>query len=149
MTTNGGADKVHTEAAARLQHLDQRYTPGRRAIITLLVDAGRPVSIGDIAEALPDLPHSSAYRHLSDLQDAGLVRRVAASDEFARFELAEDLTEHHHHLHCVGCGDVIDFTPTAAFERQVARNVDRLAETEGFEPHSHRLDVLGLCSNCH
>ena len=148
MTTNGGADKVHTEAAARLKHLDQRYTPGRRAMITLLVDAGRPVSIGDIAEALPDLPQSSAYRHLSDLQDAGLVRRVAANDEFARFELAEDLTEHHHHLHCVGCGDVIDFTPTEAFERHVARNVDRLAETEGFEPHSHRLDVLGLCSNC-
>jgi Fur family ferric uptake transcriptional regulator len=149
MTTNGGADKVHTEAAARLQHLDQRYTPGRRAIITLLVEAARPVSIGDITEALPDLPHSSAYRHLSDLQDAGLVRRVAANDEFARFELAEDLTEHHHHLHCVGCGDVIDFIPSAAFERHVARNVDRLAETEGFEPHSHRLDVLGLCSNCH
>jgi Fur family transcriptional regulator, ferric uptake regulator len=148
MTTNGGADKVHTEAAARLKHLDQRYTPGRRAMITVLVDAGRPVSIGDIAEALPDLPQSSAYRHLSDLQDAGLVRRVAANDEFARFELAEDLTEHHHHLHCVGCGDVIDFTPTEAFERHVARNVDRLAETEGFEPHSHRLDVLGLCSNC-
>jgi Fe2+ or Zn2+ uptake regulation protein len=148
MTTNGGADKVHTEAAARLRHLDQRYTPGRRAIITLLVGAGRPVSISDIAEALPDLPLSSAYRHLSDLQVAGLVRRVAANDEFARFELAEDLTEHHHHLHCVACGDVIDFTPSAAFERHVARSVDKLAETEGFEPHSHRLDVLGLCSNC-
>ena len=83
MATNGGADKVHTEAAARLRHLDQRYTPGRRAIITLLVDAGRPVSIGDIAEALPDLPHSSAYRHLSDLQDAGLVLCAAATNEFA------------------------------------------------------------------
>ena len=59
------------------------------------------MSIGDVAEGLPDLPHSSAYRHLADLQIAGLVRRVAANDEFARFELAEDLTEHHHHLHCV------------------------------------------------
>ena len=78
----------------------------------------------------------------------GLVRRVAANDEFARFELAEDLTEHHHHLLCVDCGKVIDVTPTAAFERSVTKAVDQLAETEGFQPHSHRLDVLGLCASC-
>src|ERR1700688_2097228 len=143
MATNGKTNEVHAEVEARLRHLDQRYTPGRRAIIDLLVSAGRPVSIGDVADSLPDLPHSSAYRHLSDLQIAGLVRRVAANDEFARFELAEELTEHHHHLHCVACGEVIDFTPSAAFERNVTRTVDKLAETEGFEPHSHRLDVLG------
>ena len=114
----------------------------------LLRDAGHPVSIGDIADRLPDLPRSSAYRHLTDLQTAGLVRRVAASDEFARFELAEDLTEHHHHLLCVRCGKVTDVTPSADFERQVSLTVDELAAAEGFEPHSHRLDVLGLCADC-
>jgi len=149
MAANGRGDEVHVEVEARLRHLDQRYTRGRRAIIDLLVSAGRPVSISDVAEGLPDLPLSSAYRHLADLQIAGLVRRVAANDEFARFELAEDLTEHHHHLHCVSCGTVIDFTPSAAFERNVTQTVDRLAETEGFQPHSHRLDVLGLCAHCH
>ncbi len=147
--TNAKAEEVHVEVEARLRHLDQRYTPGRRAIVDLLIAAGRPVSISDVADGLPDLPHSSAYRHLSDLQIAGVVRRVAANDEFARFELAEDLTEHHHHLHCVACGEVVDFTPSAAFERTVTQTVDKLAETEGFEPHSHRLDVLGLCANCH
>ena len=106
------------------------------------------MSIGDVAEGLPQLPLSSAYRHLADLQIAGLVRRVAANDEFARFELAEDLTEHHHHLHCVSCGTVIDFTPSAAFERNMTQTVDKLAESQGFAPHSHRLDVLGLCADC-
>jgi len=149
MAANGKTDEVHVEVEARLRRLDQRYTHGRRAIIDLLVAAGRPVSIGDVAEGLPDLPLSSAYRHLADLQIAGLVRRVAANDEFARFELAEDLTEHHHHLQCVACGTVIDFTPSAAFERNVTKTVDKLAETEGFQPHSHRLDVLGLCADCH
>ena len=97
-------------AERRLRRIDQRYTTGRRAIIDLLVSAGHPVSIGDIAERLPDLPRSSAYRHLIDLHAAGLVRRVTANDEFTRFELAEDLTEHHHHLLCVNCGKVIDVT---------------------------------------
>jgi Fe2+ or Zn2+ uptake regulation protein len=73
---------------------------------------------------------------------------VAAGDEFARFELAEDLTEHHHHLLCMSCGKVTDVTPSADFERSVSSTVEQLAKAEGFEPHSHRLDVLGVCAQC-
>lgn len=101
MSAQQMADDMHGVVERRLRLIDQRYTAGRRAIVDLLVSTGHPVSIGDIAERLPGLPRSSAYRHLTDLHAAGLVRRVAASDEFTRFELAEDLTEHHHHLLCV------------------------------------------------
>jgi Fe2+ or Zn2+ uptake regulation protein len=142
------ADDMHGVVERRLRLIDQRYTSGRRAIVDLLVSAGHPVSIGDIAERLPGLPRSSAYRHLTDLHAAGLVRRVTASDEFTRFELAEDLTEHHHHLLCVNCGKVIDVTLPATFEQQAAEAIGQLADAEGFEAHSHRLDVLGLCAAC-
>ena len=94
------------------------------------------------------MPRSSAYRHLTDLHAAGLVRRVTANDEFTRFELAEDLTEHHHHLLCVNCGKVIDVTLPAGFEHDTAAAISQLADTEGFQAHSHRLDVLGLCAGC-
>ena len=112
MTATAPDGDLHDVVEDRLRRADQRYTSGRRAIIGLLVDAGHPVSIGDIADRLPDLPRSSAYRHLLDLQVAGVVRRVAANDEFARYELAEELTEHHHHLLCTHCGKVIDVTPS-------------------------------------
>jgi Fe2+ or Zn2+ uptake regulation protein len=141
-------DDLHVLVEGRLRGIDQRYTAGRRAIVELLYRVGHPVSIGDIADGLPDLPRSSAYRHLVDLQAAGVVRRVAANDDFARFEFAEDLTEHHHHLLCVSCGKVIDITPSAVFERTIARQLDALAEEEGFQPHSHRVDVLGVCASC-
>ncbi len=141
-------DDLHRVAEHRLRRTDQRYTSGRRAIVDLLVTAGHPVSIGDIAESLPDLPRSSAYRHLVDLHAAGLVRRVTANDEFTRYELAEDLTEHHHHLLCVNCGRVTDVTLPADFEQQVGIAIGRLAHAAGFQPHSHRLDVLGLCAAC-
>ena len=142
------ADDLHAVVETRLRRVDQRYTAGRRAVVELLVGLGHPVSIGDIADALPHLPRSSAYRHLVDLQSAGVVRRVAANDDFARFELTEDLTEHHHHLLCVNCGKVTDVTPSDSFERTVTRHLDSLADTEGFRPHSHRVDVLGLCAAC-
>ena len=139
---------LHGVVEHRLRGVDQRYTAGRRAIIGLLVSAGHPVSIGDIAERLPDLPRSSAYRHLTDLETAGIVRRVTANDEFTRFELAEDLTEHHHHLLCITCGKVIDVTLPAGFEQAVAETIGQLADAEGFQPQSHRLDVLGVCAAC-
>jgi Fur family transcriptional regulator, ferric uptake regulator len=148
MPAQGMASDLHSVVERRLRRIDQRYTAGRRAIISLLVSAGHPVSIGDIAGGLPDLPRSSAYRHLVDLEAAGLVRRVTANDEFTRFELAEDLTEHHHHLLCVNCGKVIDVTLPATFEQQAAEAIGQLADAEGFQAHSHRLDVLGLCTAC-
>jgi Fe2+ or Zn2+ uptake regulation protein len=148
MSAQEMTDDMHGVVERRLRLIDQRYTSGRRAIVDLLVSAGHPVSIGDIAERLPGLPRSSAYRHLTDLHAAGLVRRVTASDEFTRFELAEDLTEHHHHLLCVNCGKVIDVTLPATFEQQAAEAIGQLADAEGFEAHSHRLDVLGLCAAC-
>jgi len=148
MSADELTDDLHDVAERRLRRIDQRYTSGRRAIVELLLSAGHPVSIGDIAERLPDLPRSSAYRHLTDLQAAGLIRRVAASDEFTRFELAEDLTEHHHHLLCVSCGKVTDVTPPTGFEHQVAGAISDIAAAAGFQPHSHRLDVLGLCAAC-
>jgi Fe2+ or Zn2+ uptake regulation protein len=132
----------------RLRQIGQRYTAGRRAVVGLLAGAGHPVNIGDIADGLPDLPRSSAYRHLVDLESAGVVQRVAAGDEFARYELAEDLTEHHHHLLCVACGRVIDITPSPALERRVAEELDRLAADAGFVAESHRIDVLGRCVDC-
>jgi len=142
------ADDMHSVAESRLRRIDQRYTSGRRAIVELLVSAGHPVSIEDIAERLPNVPRSSAYRHLTDLQAAGLIRRVTANDEYTRFELAEDLTEHHHHLLCINCGKVTDVTLPAGLEQQVTGAITNLSKAEGFQAHSHRLDVLGLCAAC-
>jgi Fe2+ or Zn2+ uptake regulation protein len=148
MQTHGVVDNLHELVEVHLRRSDLRYTDGRRAMVELLASFGDPMSISDIAAKLPGVPRSSAYRHLVDLQTAGVVRRIAAKDEFARFELAEDLTEHHHHLLCTSCGRVIDVTPTPAFERTVARMVQELADQQQFVPVSHALDIVGYCAHC-
>lgn len=132
----------------RLRRSGLRYTGGRRAIVDLLIEAEQPVSISDIAAALPALPRSSAYRHLVDLQRASVVQRVDARDEFVRFELAEDLTGHHHHLVCITCGSVVDIPSDAAFERRVAAHLDGVAAAQGFVTHGHRVDAFGACAAC-
>ena len=148
MVPDGMTDDVHGVVERRLRRADQRYTAGRRAIVDLLASVGHPVSIGDIADRLPGLPRSSAYRHLTDLETLGLVRRVAASDEFARFELAEDLTEHHHHLVCLNCGKVTDVTLSRGLEHDITEAISQLAGAERFQPRNHRLDIMGTCADC-
>jgi Fur family ferric uptake transcriptional regulator len=141
-------EDLHEFVEVLLRRIDQRYTTGRRVVVGLLASSERPLSISDIEERAPEVPRSSAYRHLSDLQRAGVVRRIAASDEFARFEMAEDFLHHHHHLLCATCGQVIDVTPTPAFERTVTRMVEELSAEQGFVATSHALDVIGHCANC-
>ncbi len=83
------------------------------------------------------------------LEQAGLVRRIVSSDELARYELAEDLTEHHHHLICSSCGRVQDVTLPDGFERSIDTTLTRIADDAGFSVDHHRLDLVGTCDDCH
>ncbi len=139
---------VHAVVEERLRAVGQRYTAQRRALIDALRRAGNPVPIPDLANARRGLPQSSVYRNLALLEQAGAVHRVLTGEEFARYELTEDLTEHHHHLVCRSCGAVEDVTVTSSFERQVARAVTEIADRTGFSAASHRLDLFGTCRSC-
>lgn len=141
--------EIHEFVEVLLRRNDQRYTAGRRGLVEALATFGAPMSIAAIEEAVPSLPRSSAYRHLAVLETAGVVRRIATSDEFARFELTDDFLHHHHHLLCSSCGSVIDVTPSPAFEDTVAAMVLELTERFGFVATSHALDVIGHCATCH
>ncbi len=139
---------LHELASVRLRTLDQRYTRGRRAIVEVLARSDAPLSIPQLLERDRSLAQSSAYRNLAELERAGVVHRIVTSDEFSRYELAEDLTEHHHHLICTHCGDVRDFTVPSALEDELDRTLDRIAGEHGFAADHHRLDLVGTCSGC-
>jgi Fe2+ or Zn2+ uptake regulation protein len=139
---------LHEAVEARLRAVSQRYTSQRRGLVEALARAGKPVAIPELVDARSGMPQSSAYRNLAVLEQAGAVRRVVTEEEFGRYELAEDLTEHHHHLVCRSCGLVEDVTVAPSFERQVARTVTDVADRTGFSAVSHRLDLIGTCRNC-
>lgn len=142
------ADDLHHAIAARLQADGQRYTSGRRRLVSALVAAGRPLTAAEVL-ADAELAQSSAYRNLAVLEQCGVVLRLAGTDEFARYELAEDLTEHHHHhLICTDCGSVADVEAPPALERAVDALVAQAARRHGFETTAHRFDLVGRCARC-
>jgi len=139
---------LHDEVGLRLARLDQRYTSARRGLIESMSRAGRPLTVPELLAVTPELPQSSAYRNVTALIEAGVVRRVPGTDDHGRFELAEDLSGHHHHLVCVSCGKVEDVEPTPRLERALAEAAAAAAEAQAFEIDEHRFDLIGRCPDC-
>ena len=133
---------------ARLRDAGQRYTPQRRDLLHLLAQAASPVSIPQILADSDELKQSSVYRNLAALEHAGVVRRVATDEEYGRYELAEELIGHHHHLVCSNCGTMRDVEVPTDLEETLDATLDRIARRAGYARVEHRLDLVGLCGEC-
>lgn len=140
--------ELHVAAESRVRSTGQRYTDQRRRLVDILSRAGSPQSIPDILRGRRRLAQSSVYRNLAVLEQAGVVGRVHAEDDFVRYELTESLTGHHHHLICSNCGKVEDISLPSSFERTLDRAIDEVAAAARFGAVSHRLDLFGLCRDC-
>jgi Fur family transcriptional regulator, ferric uptake regulator len=140
--------ELHRAAHERLHNLGQRYTTGRRSLVVTLAASPHPVTLPDLLERDSALPQSSAYRNLSVLEQAGVVRRLVHSTGHAHYELAEDLTTHHHHMICENCGIIRDITLAAKLERSLDKAFADVTETLGFSPRHHAVDIYGLCADC-
>ena len=148
MTATIDLAQVHDSAASRLRGAEQMYTTGRRELVELLASTGRPATIPDLLAERPKLTQSSVYRNLAMLEEVGIVQKVVSSDDRARYELAEDLMGHHHHLICVECGRVDDFVVSARAEKSIENLLGDAIGDSGFQPSGHRLDVIGTCADC-
>jgi Fe2+ or Zn2+ uptake regulation protein len=143
-----GTDEVHAKIASLLGAHQQRYTTQRRSIVEALVALERPATIGELVEASPRLPLSTAYRNLTVLSEAKVVRRVSGADEFGRFELSEELSGHHHHVVCESCGLVMDAAASPRLEAALTETARAIAEANGFDVTDHRLELVGRCTSC-
>lgn len=142
-------EREATEAVRRrLAEHGSRFTGGRAAIVRNLMISNGPQSAAELHQRLRRaVPLSSLYRSLAVMNEAGILA-MHHSNGMARYELAEWLTGHHHHLVCLQCGAVDDFELSSERERDLNQLVSRIGNQHGFEVENHALEVQGLCSNC-
>lgn len=143
-----------------MQHLEQaveqrlssegiRLTRGRRATLQAMSDAGGPRTATEIQADLSDaIPLSSLYRSLSVFAAAGVLTAQHDSEGIMRFELAEWLTGHHHHLVCISCGTAVDVVPDTEQEQAIERLIEQMAAASGFAVTGHRFEIEGRCASC-
>ena len=134
--------------ASQLQAVGQRYTNNRRRLISILLRSSKPLSINQILDMDPELAQSSAYRNLTVLEEAGSIARIVTSADHARYELAEEILEHHHHIICSPCGEILDFRLSDNIEETLEASLQEIADQFGFTLDTHRLDLIGTCTLC-
>lgn len=141
-------DNIHDIVDEQLRRTRQRYTRGRRQLVEMLEHAERPVTIPELLDLGAAQSQSSLYRNLAILEQCGAVHRMVSTDDVSRYELAEELSEHHHHLVCSICGRLEDVVLPAQIERALSRAADEAREQRDFEVDSHRLELVGTCPKC-
>jgi Fur family transcriptional regulator, ferric uptake regulator len=90
----------------------------------------------------PTIGLTTVYRTLKLLTEAGLAREVRFGDNKTYYEHHYN-HEHHDHMICTACGQVIEFFSPAIEDLQ-----DQMASNFGFKPTHHSLRLWGLCENC-
>lgn len=151
-STDKRSSDVQYEVVLRFTQHGQRYTTQRRAIVIVLANSDRPLTIPQMLKRTigtkGSLAQSSLYRNLAVLENVGVVQRVFSTDDVARYELNDHILGHHHHMVCSKCGDIRDVRIPESLETNLDSALTTLAKRSGFRLDQHRLDLIGRCSKC-
>jgi Fur family ferric uptake transcriptional regulator len=135
------------ERAALHRYLEEhnlKHTKQRDAILDAFLDAPGHTTSEDIYQQVrvdhPSIGHTTVYRTLKLLCEAGLAQERHFDDGIARYEIAH---EHHDHLVCMRCGKIIEFECELIEDAQV-----RIADLYGFRLLRHRHELYGHCKDC-
>lgn len=148
MTDSMAPPDVHDAVRRRLAERDIRYTGGRKAAVVAMQRSSGPLSAAELHDQVDGVPLSSLYRTLTILDESGVVKKHHDTDGLARFELAEWLAGHHHHVVCRTCGAVEDIELSSDAEALLDDMARALADRAGFVPEGHVLEVEGVCGGC-
>jgi Fur family ferric uptake transcriptional regulator len=138
-----------SEIEERLSGAGARYTTGRRLVVAALSEADGPRSAAELHQDLGGrVPVSSVYRSLTVLEEAGVVDTHHGARGLTRYEMAEWVAGHHHHVVCGSCGMVEDIELPKELEVELERLVGRVAGLSSFSVTGHALEVDGRCVRC-
>ena len=139
---------MKTETRQRIENLlmtaNLRRTGPRVAILRILLQAGKPLTQGQIAANLAAvIPNKvTIYRTLESFCKAGLVHKAFMHKRAWHFELADKCTESqcHPHFTCKRCGVIRCLVGLSV---SIAEGLKK-----GFVIHRQQVRLEGLCPRC-
>ncbi len=101
-----------------------------------------------VKQSYPEIGLATIYRTIQILRELQLIDRVNFDDGVERYELAQlslDGTpkHHHHHLICIGCGNVYEFDEDMLEGLEV-----KIEKKTGFKVTDHEVKLYGYCKEC-
>jgi len=118
-----------------------KVTPQRLEILRFLDTHRTHPTAEDIYHELkksnPALSKTTVYNTIQSLKEHGLLISLAFSAHESRFD---SVINHHHHLLCSECGNVIDIEVECPFARSKVTGGHRIDEVHGY--------FKGVCKDC-
>jgi len=131
---------------AYLQERGLKSTRQRSLIVEAFLDHGGHASVEELWSKVrqrdPKVSVATVYRTMKLLSEAGLAHAQNFGDGQTRFEPAHG-REHHDHLICTRCGDIVEFENDRIEQLQQV-----VARKHGFKVQSHKMELYGLCKKC-
>jgi Fur family transcriptional regulator, ferric uptake regulator len=131
---------------SHLRHAGLKRTTQRELILLTFLRTEGHLSAEDLCRLVktedPGVGFTTVYRTLRLLSECGLAREERLGDGIRRYEHHYD-HEHHDHLICTSCGELIEF-----FSETIEKKQDEIAAQHGFHPTHHSLRIFGICADC-
>lgn len=131
-----------------LRDLGLPVTQQREAVADVVFTSEGHQSVEDIEGQLRErgerIGKATIYRTLDLLVRSRLVAEHDFGEGFKRYE--HRLSDHpvHEHLICLECGRVTEFESNELYGVE-----NRVRQEYGFQPVRRRLEIYGLCKECH
>lgn len=122
-----------------------RATPGKIALLELLENEDKPLTVAEIQKKLKRKQDTvTLYRSLEALTEKGVLTRSELGHGHAHYELSVG-KKHHHHLVCTSCERVEDFSDPS-LETALMKAAKSAKSFKSINNHS--LELFGLCARC-
>jgi Fur family ferric uptake transcriptional regulator len=129
-----------------IQRAGLKRTAQRDTILDVFLRTEKHLSSEDlyhlVKEEDPNVGHTTVYRTLKLLVDAGLAREVRFGDGRTRYEHNYN-HPHHDHMICTECGKTIEF-----FSAELEAIQDAIVAKHKFKQTQHSMRIFGVCAQC-
>jgi Fur family ferric uptake transcriptional regulator len=137
------ADRWAEKATEALRRSGGRGGAARQRVVSLLADQRCALTAAEIDRRLPQVGRASVYRALEQLEGLGLIQRLDLGAGAAGYERLGPGGEHHHHLLCRACGQLVPF-----HDEELERAIGSVGHQSGFRVTSHEVTLQGTCAGC-
>jgi Fur family ferric uptake transcriptional regulator len=139
-------DASTADVRGRLRGAGLRVTPQRMLVLEIL-EKGSHLDAMAIheraAKARRGLSLATVYRALAALTDSGLVEQRYLDSDHSREYYEAARGPEHHHMTCLGCGEVIEFET-----RRIRQLRSELEAMKGWVLQRTCLCIEGYCPKC-
>jgi Fur family ferric uptake transcriptional regulator len=125
----------------RMELRGHRITQSRRRVLDAVMSQAGHFTVDDVLRRTRRVGRATVFRTMKILLDLNIVCRVLLDDGTLHYRVSTG--RHHHHLVCVECGRVEDFS-----QCDVDALVRDLQNATQYEIRAHWLEVYGRCASC-